>query len=336
VKVVVNNNGTVEEFFDKKNDRQILTNKGNQFVLYEDIPMYWDAWDVDVYHLEKRSDVNGNAPKLEILESGPLRATIQVSFTLGKSSSLKQTISLTAISPRLDFAAEVEWQESHKFLKVEFPLNIRAIHATYEIQFGHWQRPTHWNTSWDVAKFEVCAHKWADLSESGYGVSLLNDSKYGHAAHGNVLRLSLLRSAKNPDPEADMGHQSFKYALFPHVGTPQEGGTIKEAYNFNVPLLPRNLVVPESSKSFFWVDKDNVVLETVKKAEDSEDIIVRLYESHGGRGKFHLASSLPVKKVSVCNLLEEEDTGDHKLIWENGKVALQVKPCEIVTLKLHF
>lgn len=246
---------------------------------------------------------------------------------------------------RLDFAVEVDWHESHKFLKVEFPLNIRAINATYEIQFGHWQRPTHWNTSWDVAKFEVCAHKWADLSESGYGVSLLNDSKYGHATHGNVMRLSLLRSgkravrvltreAKNPDPEADMGLQAFKYALFPHEGTFQQAGTIREAYNFNIPLQVRQLSVGEQSKSFFSVDKANVVIETVKKAEDSDEIIVRLYESHGGRGRFQLRSSLPVKQAVACNLLEEP-IGE-PLNWQNGATSLAIKPFEIVTLKLRF
>jgi alpha-mannosidase len=160
--------------------------------------MYWDAWDVDVYHLEKRvpvvaSEVDSNK-LLQVLERGPLRAKIGITLKVGESSVLKQVISLTALSAILEFELEVDWHESHQFLKVEFPLEIRSLHATYEIQYGHFQRPTHWNTSWDVAKFEVCAHKWVDFSESGYGVALLNDSKYGHSVHGNLLRLSLLRS----------------------------------------------------------------------------------------------------------------------------------------------
>jgi len=211
------------------------------------------------------------------------------------------------------------------------------VQATYEIQFGHWQRPTHWNTSWDVAKFEVCGHKWADLSESGYGVSLLNDSKFGYATHGNVMRLSLLRSPKHPDPVADMGTQNFRYALFPHAGSFQESGTIQQAYNFNVPLLTRQLCVSEVAKSFFSVDNQSIIIETVKRAEDNDkEIVLRLYESHGGRCKFHLHSDLPVKRIAKVDMLEEELENGDKVTWENGGVALSVKPFEILSLKLQF
>ncbi|KAH8022840.1 hypothetical protein HPB51_006068 [Rhipicephalus microplus] len=153
-----------------------------------------------------------------ILEQGPLKAAVRVKFTVGVSSVMTQTVIIDAVHPYLRFDTEVEWKENHKFLKVEFPVNILSRRATYEIQFGNVERPTHSNTSWDWAKYEVYGHKWIDLSEHGHGVALLNTCKYGHAVHGNVMRLSLLRAPKSPDPEADMGHHKFTYALMPHQG----------------------------------------------------------------------------------------------------------------------
>jgi alpha-mannosidase len=225
----------------------------------------------------------------------------------------------------------VDWCERRKFLKAEFPLNVRAAQATYEIQFGHLQRPTHFNTSWDLARFEVCAHKWADLSEPGGGVALLNDCKYGHAAHGHILRLSLLRGPTHPDPQADAGAHEFRYALLPHAGDFRGAGVIEEAYRFNVPLLLRRTGAAPTERSFFSVDTSAVVVDTVKKAEDSGALILRLYEAHGARGPARLSSSLPVKAVTVCNLLEE---GDELLEWKEGGITLQMTPFRIATLKL--
>jgi len=175
----------------------------------------------------------------------------------------------------LNFETTVEWHESHKFLKVEFPVQIRNSVATYEIQFGYVQRPTHFNTSWDVAKFEVCGHRWADLSEHGYGVSLLNDCKYGYAVHGNVMRLSLLRSAKNPDPSADMGTQKFKYALYPHVGTFQDAKTVQVALNYNSPLRISSIKATNTEVTeHFHVEIEelqgkskNIIIDTIKPSE---------------------------------------------------------------------
>eukprot|EP01119_Soliformovum_irregulare_P015322 TRINITY_DN4303_c0_g1_i2.p1 TRINITY_DN4303_c0_g1~~TRINITY_DN4303_c0_g1_i2.p1 ORF type:complete len:713 (-),score=261.49 TRINITY_DN4303_c0_g1_i2:116-2254(-) len=332
VKAEFDKKGILVSMFDKRAKRQVISGKANQFVLYEDVPMYWDAWDVDVYHLEKRKDVDTES-QCKILEKGPLRSSFEVSFNVGKKSRLTQRISLDAISPRIDFQVEVDWQENHQFLKVEFPLKIRAMHATYEIQFGNWQRPTHFNTSWEVAKFEVCGHKWADLSESGYGVSILNDCKYGYACHGNVMRLSLLRSPKNPDPDCDMGIQNFKYAIFPHLGTLQQGETIRQAYNFNVPIQIRSLPSPSMS-SAFTLDNPAIVLESVKLAEDSDnEIIVRLYESHGGHATCRLSTPLAVKKAHACNVLERDIAS---VAWENGGISLEMKPFEILSLKLSL
>jgi alpha-mannosidase len=270
-----------------------------------------------------------------VLEHGPLRAAVEFEYALSEKSSLKLVISLTAPSPRLDFAAEVEWQEWHKFLKVEFPLNLRALHATYEIQFGHLPRPTHFNTSWDMARFEVCAHKWADLSEPDFGVALLNDSKYGYATHGNVMRLSLLRAPNAPDPRADRGRHAFRYALLPHPGSFQGAGVIEEGYRFNLPMQIFPTSAASHQESFFHVAPAALVLDTVKQAEDSEALIVRLYEAHGAHSRARLSSSLPVRSVRKCNLLEDEE-GSSPLEWKEGGVELEARPFQIITLKLSL
>jgi len=182
----------------------------------------------------------------------------------------------------------------------------------------------------------VCGHKWADLSEAGYGVALLNDSKYGYATHGNVMRLSLLRSAKNPDPEADMGHHSICFALFPHAGTLQQANVIQEGYAFNEPLLirPGTAKLDKTVLSFFSVTKDSIIIDTVKKADrGSKEIVLRLYECHGGRGGFRVESPLPVSTVIICNLLER---GIASFTWNNGGVYLQASPFEIITIKLQM
>jgi alpha-mannosidase len=334
VRAVFKNDGRLTGLFDKRTNRESIApgDAGNVFILYDDVPNNWDAWDVDIFHLEKYDLVSG-ATSVRVIEQGPLRASIEFQYEISPSSSLTQVVSLTAVSPRLDFACQADWYEKHKFLKVEFPLNVRASHATYEIQFGHVQRPTHFNTSWDMARFEVPAHRWADLSEPDFGVALLNDNKYGYSTHGSRMRLSLLRAPTNPDPTADMGHHAFRFALFPHPGSFRMSGVISEGYHFNNPLqiLPSSEVPHQVS--FFEVDHPAAVIDTVKKAEDSDAVVVRLYESFGTRRKIRLSSSLPVRSALRCSLLE--DDGD-PVVWVDGGVALDLKPFELVTLKLQI
>jgi alpha-mannosidase len=324
--------GRLTSFFDKRHNRETVEpgEKGNQFVLFDDHPVRWDAWDVDIFHLEKRRPV-GEPKAIRVIENDPLRATLELELVLSAGASLVQRISLSAESPRLEFEAEVDWREKEQFLKVEFPLALRSDYATYEIQFGHVRRPTHFNTTWDFARFEVSAHRWADLSEPGYGVALLNDSKYGYACHGHTLRLSLLRAPKSPDAQADMGKHRFRYALFPHASGPQLGGVIPEAAAFNQPL--RTFVTAEAPRreGFFTLDNPAVVLDTVKKAEGSDSLILRLYESHGAHQTAVLQSRLPWKKVSRANLLEEE-AESMRLI--SGKIKLTLRPFEIATLRV--
>jgi alpha-mannosidase len=327
------NNAHLISFIDKRHQREIVPTaaRGNQFVLFEDKPAAWDAWDMDVYHLEKRKNV-GVVKDLQVLERGPLRAKVRAKIVVTAKCTLTLWISLDAESPRLDFEVDADWHETDQFLKVEFPLALRSDHATYEIQFGHVRRPTHFNTTWDFARFEVCGHRWADLSEPNYGVALLNDSKYGYACHGNVLRLSLLRAPKMPDPLADMGQHHFRYALYPHQGGPQSGGVIPAAAAFNQPLRTQTTSLPPQSRSYFSVDNPGVVLDTVKKAEDSDDLILRFYESHGAHQETTLTVDGTIAKATRVNLLEE---GDTPIRASAHQVKLKLKPFEIVSLKLR-
>lgn len=336
VRATFDTQGHLTSFFDFRHQRETIAEKakGNQFVLFEDVPQRWDAWDVEIYHLEKRRNV-GEVRNLRIVEKGPLRAIVELDVEINDRATLRQRISLTAESPRLDFACEVDWKEKNRFLKVEFPLALRSDHATYEIQFGHVRRPTHFNTSWDFARFEVSAHKWADLSEPNFGVALLNDSKYGYACHGNVMRLSLLRSTKLPDHSADMGKHHFRYALYPHEDGPQLGGVIAEAAAFNQPLQIFSSSAETQVRSYFAIDNPAVVLDTVKQAEDSKHLILRLYESHGAHQTAKLYSSLDMKRASKVNLLEQAEAGQPPLKTADNQIPLTLRPFEVVTLKIQ-
>ncbi|MCE0496594.1 MAG: alpha-mannosidase [Methylacidiphilales bacterium] len=334
VRAQLDSSGRLTGFLDKRHDRETISAgaKGNQFILFEDKPEKWDAWDVDIYHLEKRKNV-GEVVSARIVEQNPLRAVVEIALKISAKASLIQRISLDAESPRLDFAVEADWREKEQFLKVEFPLALRSDYATYEIQFGHLRRPTHFNTTWDVARFEVSAHKWADLSETNYGVALLNDSKYGYACHGNVLRLSLLRAPKTPDAQADMGTHRFRYALFPHVGGPQQGGVTPVAAAFNQPLRVFDNAAEPMTHAFLILDNEAVVIDTVKTSEDGDDMIVRFYESHGAHQTATFSLTRPIKRATKVNLLEE---GDETVpIGQGNKFKLIFKPFELVTLRLN-
>ena len=332
VRALIDQHGCVTSLFDKSAGRECIEpgQSGNRFVLYEDIPNAWDAWDVDAFHLEKELPLAG-ALSGQVLEVGPLRAAIVFEYALSAHSRMRQIVSLDAISARLDFDCDVDWHEKQKFLKVEFALALRSPFATYEIQYGHVQRPTHFNTTYDLARFEVPAQRWADLSEPDFGVALLNDCKYGYAAHGNIMRLSLLRAPIYPDPQADQGRHTFRYALLPHAGNPQNAGVSEQALRFNVPLLIRATDEPTGQRSFFSISSPAVMIDAIKRAEDGEAIIVRMYESRGTHVSARLESSLAIVSAALVNLLEDELAA---LAWQAGGVALDFKPFEIVTLKL--
>ena len=248
-----------------------------------------------------------------------------------------QRISIFHNSTRIDFDTAIDWQQRNILLKSAFPVEILSLVATYEIQWGNIERPTHQNTSWDWARFEVWAQKWVDISEGNYGVSLLNDCKYGYDIKDNVMRISLLRSPTTPDPQADQGRQEFCYSLLPHSG-PLSEATIAEAYCLNDAIM----LIENSSKrkpdkfvnsvgSFLSVDSPNVVIETIKKTEDGNGIIVRLYESLRKRGTITLTAGFKISEVYRSNLLEENLV---KLEHSVNKIKLSVRPFEIITLRI--
>ncbi|MGA3171158.1 MAG: alpha-mannosidase [Chthoniobacteraceae bacterium] len=327
--------GNLRSVRDHRHGREVLIpgRAGNVFQLHRDLPNTYDAWDVDLFYKETCEEVGGLVC-IEIAEDCELRGVVRIERQFGDSSII-QHISLCAGSARIDFDTDVEWQEEHKFLKAAFPVNILSPRATYEIQFGHVERPTHYNTSWDMARFEVCAQKWADLSEGDYGVALLNDCKHGYDIHGNVVRLSLLRAPTAPDRTADRGHHEFFYALLPHGGDFRKGGVIEQAYALNTPLhvvetVPRKGTLP-ASLSFFEVDRPGVIIEAVKHAERDQSVIVRLYEANGSRGPVTLTTTLPVRYAFYADLMER--TGA-PVDCAGGRIAFAVKPFEIVTFKL--
>ncbi|XP_035883525.1 alpha-mannosidase 2C1 isoform X2 [Phyllostomus discolor] len=311
---------------------------GNQFVLFDDVPLYWDAWDVMDYHLETRKPVLGQAGTLAVGTEGGVRGSAWFLLQISPNSRLSQEVVLDAGCPYVRFHTEVHWHEAHKFLKVEFPARVRSPQATYEVQFGHLQRPTHYNTSWDWARFEVWTHRWMDLSEHGFGLALLNDCKYGSSVRGNVLSLSLLRAPKAPDATADMGRHEFTYALMPHTGSFQDAGVIQAAYSLNFPLLalPTPGRAPVSAWSAFTVSSPAVVLETVKKAETNPQdhtLVLRLYEAYGSHVDCWLHTSLPVQEAVLCDLLERRDPAGH-LPLRDSRLKLTFSPFQIQSLLL--
>jgi len=334
LRVEWDDDGLLTSIWDKEAAREVLLPgaRGNLLQLHDDNPARWDAWDIDLDYRMSRRDLT-ELSALEVESGGGLRGALRVSRDFGRSR-ISQLMVLDAGSRVLRFECHVDWHEQHKLLKVAFPVAVRSPQATYEIQFGHLQRPTHTNTSWDLARFEVCAQRWADLGEAGYGVALLNDCKYGHDILGSVMRLSLLRAPTHPDPTADQGGHDFTYALMPHPGDFRHAGVVQAAEDLNSPLrVERSGLAEASSRSLFEVSSPQVVIESVKRAEDSDAVIVRLYEAWGGRCKVHLRTSLPVSGATLCDLLERDRSS---VPVRGGEILLELTPFKILTLKLSL
>lgn len=326
-------NGLLTSIWDKGAGREVLADRarGNLLQLHDDHPARWDAWDVDLSYRQHHADLVALASE-EVEQGGPLRAAVRWVRRSG-ASTIRQRMVLDAGSRVLRFETDVDWQEEHKFLKVAFPVAVRSPHATYEIQFGHLERPTHTNTSWDAARFEVCAQRWADLGEAGYGVALLNDCKYGYDILGSVMRLSLLRAPTHPDPTADRGRHRFTYALMPHPGDFRQAGVIAAAEDLNAPLrVVSSQKRAGERRSLIEVDTPQVVVETIKRAEDSDAVVVRLYEAWGGRCRARLATTLPATRATLCDLLERER---REVVVRDGTIELELTPFKLLTLKLE-
>jgi len=336
-RIEIDETGEIRRWFDKRAGRDVVAEgeTANQLRLFEDIPHNWDAWEIDSDYRNKMWLIR-DVQTIEVAEEGPLRVALRIRRHFGQSK-IKQKIIVWANSPRVDFETEIDWHESHKLLKAAFPLAIRALNATYEIAFGHVERPTHTNTLADALQFEVPAHRWADLSESGYGVALLNDCKYGYDTRRHVMSLTLLRSPKEPDPQADMGEHRLTYSLLPHADDFRQGEVIRRGYELNVPFIARPVQTARvgdgapPKQSFLSTDVPNVVIETVKQAEQGKGMIVRLYEAWGRRGRARLSTSLPFRNAERVNLMEDR-TGPATLA--GGSVELYFGPHEIVTVRL--
>ncbi|HWQ12310.1 MAG TPA: alpha-mannosidase [Roseiflexaceae bacterium] len=346
LRLELDDHGEVALLYDVRHNRQVVLpgSSANQLVLYEDRPLNWDAWDIDPFYEEKPYPLR-EIVDWRVVEEGPLRAAVQITRRFGRST-LRQRICLWRNSRRIDFMTEVDWQERQMLLRALFPLQVNASRATCEIQFGAVERPTHRNTSWDWARFEVCAHKWVDLSEGGYGVALMNDGKYGHSLHNTTLGLSLLKSAIHPDPEADRGLHRFTYSLLPHAGDWRVGQVVRRAYELNAPLraVTTNDQQPTTNdpgiralgvgrSSFVQVDADHVIVETIKVADDGDGLIVRMYEAHNQRGTARLTFARPVASAVEVDLLERE-AGPAAV--EGASILVRLRPFEVKTLRVRL
>lgn len=333
--VEFNDEYVITRLYDKINDREVLREGGraNYIEAFEDFPYSYDAWELSNYYTEKKYEIN-DVSSVEFIDEGA-----RFGFSIKRKfykSDFSQKIWFYDNSARIDFDTHADWHQEHIMVKAAFDIDINSDKATYEIQFGSVERPTHKNTSWDAARFEVCGHKYMDISDYGYGVSLLNDCKYGHNVDNGTMKLSLFKCATHPDPDADKGEHIFTYSLFPHVGNYREAGTVQLAYEINNPLeaFPiekRDGTLPEEY-SFVSCDKDNFIVETVKKAERGNDIIVRGYESYNKRTDVTLHFGFDINEATVCDLLERDIK---KLVIENNSVSFTAKPFEIITIKVN-
>lgn len=329
--------GLIASIFDKATRREVVASgrRANIFQRFQDRPTAFDAWNIDEDALDTGVDITA-LEHVEPVDLGPQRGGIRQTRRWGKST-IRQTIWLQAHCPMIHFDTEVDWNEDWQLLKVAFPLALHAEHVTCEIQFGHVQRPTHTNTSWDRARFEICAHKWVDVAEPGYGVALLNDCKFGHDVRGNVLRLTLLKSAKSPDPQADMGLHQFRYALVPHAGDFRQAEIIRRAYEFNLgataQIVGHHAGRLPRAMGLLYVDVPNVMIEAVKVEEDGARWIVRCYEAFGTRTVATIACGAAVKAVSECDLLER----NHRpLAVRDNAFTFPIAPFEIRTFAIRF
>ena len=330
--------GCITSILDPKTKFETLAKGvcGNELQAFKDTPKDYDAWNIDPGTLDVAPTLINKADSVVMVGERDHPA-VRVTRTW-QNSKFVQTISLPEGSGQVDIDNEIDWHESHILLKAAFPLSVESDHATYEIPYGSIERTTKRTNSWEKAQFEVPAMRWADLGDGQHGLSVINDTKYGYDAAGNVLRLTLLRSPKWPDPEADMGHQHFHYALYPHAGTWQQAMTVRHGWEYNYPLTavvttahPGSL---PASHSFASVSPENVVLTAVKKAEDTNSLIFRVYEwaGKGSTVEFHVPAGATA--ATVTNLQETPEGA--ALTVTSDTVKAPIKPFEILTIRVDY
>lgn len=333
----INEKGFFTCIYDKEAKRNILKpgEAGNVIVSYEDRPHKFDTWNLEEYYVEKSWEID-NVEAIEVLEQGAVRATLRITRRY-LDSHISQEISIYSELPRIDIKNCIDWKEKQIFLKDYFPLDIHTSEATFEIQFGNVKRATHYNTSWDRARFEVCAHKWIDVAEDAYGVSILSDCKYGYSVHDGIVGLSMIKSGIYPNTDADKEYHEFTYSIYPHIGDWREAGTVAQAYLLNNPfygvLKDRDGGILADSQSFLSADCENVVIEAVKKAEEGDEVIVRLYECFNRRNEVTLTFAKEIQWIKECNLLEEDIS---EIEYHGKEASFVIKPYEIKTIKVRL
>jgi alpha-mannosidase len=327
--------GRITRLRDKNQHREVVPEgaAANRLVIFEDKPLNFDAWDIDSFFLAKSREVD-QLEAIEVRESGPERAMLELRWRVGERTHIRQRLCVYARSPRIDFQTHVEWQERQSLLKVAFPTAIRSRRATYEIQFGSIDRPTHHNTSWEEAAFEVPAQRWADLSDAHYGVAVLADCKHGYIARDRTLWLTLLKGAIDPDPNADRGEHQFTYCLLPHAAGLD--AVRRAAYALTRPLIwrrepphPGHLPLDFSAAQ---ASSYGVLVETVKWAEDDDAMIVRVYEADGGAASAALGLGSRPRAVDEVDLLERNPR--RLEVAEDGSVPLTFRAREVKTLRI--
>ncbi|MGL5650460.1 MAG: alpha-mannosidase [Paraclostridium sp.] len=328
-----NEYGQLISIYDKENKREVLAKgeRGNILQMFEDKPMAHEAWDIDIFYQEKVREVK-DLQSIELIEVGNLKAVIRFKYKY-MNTTISQDMIVYANSSRIDFETNVDWREKKQLLKVAFVVDIRSTMATYDVQFGNVKRPTHWNTSWDRARFESVAQQWVDLSERNYGVSLLNNCKYGHDIKDNVMKLTLLKSATHPDPVQDQGEQNFTYSLLPHSGDFIDGNTVKHAYELNQPLRAiKGMLKSEVKKQLFKFNDANILVDAIKKAEDEDMIIIRFHEYSGSRQNVSIDSDYEITGWMETNLMEKPIEN----LRNENSINVVVNPYEIKTLMIKM
>ncbi|MDA8193387.1 MAG: alpha-mannosidase [Thermaerobacter sp.] len=329
--IIWNDAGQLTGIFDKSVNREVLPvgARGNVLQVFEDKPLAHDAWDIDLFYQEKMREIDALVA-IEVVTAGPVCAIIRFSWQYGEST-ISQRLVTYGHSHQIDFVTKVDWHERQQLLKVAFPVEVRSVEATFDVQFGNVRRPTHWNTSWDFGRFESVGHQWADLSETGYGVSLANDCKYGYDIKNNTIRLSLLRAAIHPDTEADQGVHEFTYSLMPHAGNWLEGETVRLAWDLNSPLRAEAGQPVKDRVSLFRLSSKHAMVDAIKLAEDDDRIVLRLHEFAGGRETVTVTSDFTVVSWQECDLMERpiRDT-------ENGAFSFLLHPYEIKTFLVEM
>ena len=337
LRVVLNEKGQISSIYDKIMEREVLPDQkcANVLMTYEDRPHNYDAWDVNNYYVEKSWEITDVA-SIELVENGPVRATVCVKRKY-LDSVICQYISLNFDSPEILIRNEIDWKEKNIFMKSIIPVDVHTDEAVFDIQYGNVKRKTHYNTMWDYARFEVCMHKWLDVSEGDYGVSVLNDCKYGCHVHNGEIGISMLKSAVYPNPDADKEHHSFVFSIYPHKGDWKEAGTPKRAYLLNNPMTARIKETDEGSLpgafSLVKTDADNVIIEVVKEERNGDDMIIRFYETANQRTTGQMIFGTEILGVWECSMLEEEE---QEIPFIDAAVSYTIKPYEIKTWKIKL